>query len=799
MKKTLLLGCVVLLIGCHPFFMFKAPTLTKSLGEAKKSDATEVVNIVLDDFGIPFIKAKTTEAAMYALGFMHAYDRLFQLDLIRHAALGRTSELFGQRTLALDKKLRILSYRLDEQLLHLTHDEQLILRAYVAGINEGARKRGRSTEHFLLGTHFKDFALRDVVAIARLQSWQLAQDLNTEIDRLIIARSSLSDVEKQSLLNPVEDRNSSIIPLEAKGSARNKKELSELFAPLKATYEILDEEMGIIQSTGGASNAWVVAGNLMENKHSVLMNDPHLRHTWPSNFYLAGIETDEMSAKGASLVGVPSIVIGAGKHIAWGVTASYLNTQDTVLLKRDKKNKLKYLVDNKSLELEKWPQEFCLAKNEGCRKEDFYVSIFGPVMDTRHDSAIAKEDFLALMWTGFLIEKHSAIATTFVKLASAKNVGLGTEAIKAMTFPGVNLVITDTAGAIAYAYAGLVPQRDNKQFPFLPLDGGKSSSLWSAFLSKPFLINPNDGVIITANQNIYNAHAAYKKSFGKQGAAPYRALKIKENIETLLKQGELKVEELAKIQLDSVSIEAKEIAPQLGRICQEEFKNGSALQKEFALKLSSFDGNFTTDSKAALPYEMMMDMIIGTRLHEAVGPDLVKKIFHNQQLRYAVKNALLEEFKGNKTGLFGDRMSFQKYIARLCEPSLNELVKKAGSAPWKWRYGRHHYLKRESTLAKAPVVGGFFRDKRREVAGSGSSPLAEIGMPVVYGANLRFQAIMSDPPVLRAVLDTGTSGDRDHENSLDQSLLWHQGKLIDLAKDWSEAETKAKSRFYLSF
>lgn len=134
-----------------------------------------------------------------------------------------------------------------------------------------------------------------------------------------------------------------------------------------------------------------------------------------------------------------------------------------------------------------------------------------------------------------------------------------------------------------------------------------------------------------------------------------------------------------------------------------------------------------------------------------------------------------------------------------CEPAYDLMVKRYGGSVSKWRYGKHHYLERQSPLAQAPIVGMLFKDKKREVAGNSSSVLAEVGTPVMYGANLRFQAVMSNPVQLKFVLDSGNSGVVGEKNSLDQAELWHKGKMVDVITDWQKAWQQSRNRFELDY
>lgn len=787
LMKYVLIGTVLCLFeGCHPLAMFRPKAITNS------SEPT--LQITVDKNGSTYIKSPDLHTVIYGLGFMHARDRLFQLDMTRHASLGRLSELFGKKVLAQDRLLRVLSYKLQDQMALLAPEELKIIESYVRGVNDGARQRGRSAEHFFLGVEFEALTPAQVVAMARLQAWVLGGDLMSELGRLRLARSGVESEALEALLAPQNDRGSAIIKsLELERFASSKITLP---AYLKNSVTLMrqepEENTNMLFRPGeGASNAWVVAGGLSQNGLSILMNDPHLRHMWPSNFYTVTLESENLKVSGATCVGLPSVVIGATDNIAWGVTAAYTNTQDAVLLKNDNQNPLAYWVGTTRHELELWPQKFCLNKKGSCVDENFYTSIFGPIIDHSFDNSLDKTDKLAIQWTAFLINEHKHVASGFFDLARAPNVKEAVRITKNMTFPGVNLVFADTAQKIGYAYAGLVPMRDLNQSAFLPLDGALGSSLWTRVLpvhKKPELVDPAKGYIITANQSIFEAHAKPEFRYGQQGAPPYRALQIMRRFEELLaKSPKLNFDNLALIQLDNLSVEAQELAKNLGELCTKAFLKADTSRLEFAKQLSLFDGRFTTDSLGALPFVMMHQELLERKIGSAA---------HQPQLSFVVSDHVRKKFNQESSALFKPD-NFTHWVSKACEPAYQRLIKKAGPKAQDWRWGEHHYLQRQSPLAEAPLIGRFFRDKRREVAGHSSAPMAESGLPVTNGANMRFQVLLTSPPQIKFIIDSGNSGVAGHHNAFDQASMWHEGKTLTLATNWEEAQKTAVLKFDL--
>jgi len=801
-KKLLLVTSFLLFLkGCHPFSLFAPPKL-KPPNFKIENVSSDTVEVLVDRYGIPYIKATSMLHAMYALGYMHARDRLFQLDVMRHAAKGRLSELFGERGLEYDQKFRILTYKLDEQIKNLSSEDISIINSYCRGVNQSALDRGKSIEHFLLNTSFEKFNISDAIAIARLQAWGLASDLELEISRLRIMRSSASHEVKALLLKGTDDQKSAII--KSKRSNNNlitwpwPAYLESL--PKTKIFEKFDDE-----HSKGASNAWAVMSHLTDQRHAMLMNDPHLVHSWPSAFYLAVIFVPEGYLAGASFVGLPAIVIGSSKSLSFGVTASYVNTQDTVLLKNSLNRGDSYMLDDEEIALRPWPQRFCLGKNTKakCIEKIYYLSEFGPVIDQNFKKTLAFDERLALMWTGFLVDHHKNIVKPFLNLASAKTVSEGVQIAKSMTLPCVNMLFADSQGQIGFSYAGLIPVRAKNQHPYTPLDGSTFKSHWSQVLPSeeiPSVINPKEGFLINANQNIFELEENYppSKAFGTMGKDPYRAIRIREIIERLLKEKNTVTEhDLKLIQSDAHSVMARTLAPLLGRQCLHTLSDSSDLAKRFAEEIKAFNGDYDLNSYGALPFEILMEEITKKALIDSLkDEELAKNFSKSSSISYIVNRSIyksLEEYF--KSPITPNAL---KLLSDSCGSAFQRLKKEFGESPKKWRWGQHHYLELSGLLSKVFLVGKFFRDQKQEISGHSSAPKAESGLPVDHGSVLRFSSVMSDPPKLMMILDGGNSGSVADRNGFDQSRLWNRGEMIEFFTSWPEKENSIIGRLYLT-
>jgi acyl-homoserine lactone acylase PvdQ len=257
----------------------------------------------------------------------------------------------------------------------------------------------------------------------------------------------------------------------------------------------------------------------------------------------------------------------------------------------------------------------------------------------------------------------------------------GAKIVSLMTLPGVNMVLADTKGNIAYAYAGLVPKRDPLQNPYLPLDGRLSSSLWTKFLDQgvPIVVNPPSGFIVTANQNIFEHDTGDIFGFGNQGAAPYRALRIQKRIEDMLKKhSTIDFNEISSVQLDETSVEAQELAPLVGAICVDRFNNADDKRKRFAQEIVNFRGHYTTDSLGAFPYELLMQEIVSRKLKDALVNKMPDIMTYTSHAYFLVKNALLKELQGQPTAIFTalkkKHGNLTTFIGESCEEAFQNMA-----------------------------------------------------------------------------------------------------------------------------
>ena len=277
--------------------------------------------VLWDTWGVPHVYAQTTEDMYFIQGYLHAQDRLWQMDLNRRIGAGRLSEIFGERALEADRFLRRVGLRrvAQEEAKLLEGEVAQIQAAYCNGVNNFIRNNRERlpVEFTLLRYQPSPWTPVDSLQWAKLLGWSLSVNWDLELFRAQ-AIVSFGQEKVEALEHPYPAGHPLTVPPGA----------TEPLSGEAASG--LWEEVGSILG-GGMSNAWAVAGNRTESGKPLLVNDPHLHPQLPSVWYEMHLESQDVQVAGASVPGASGIIIGHNQHIAWGVTASLVDTQDLYL------------------------------------------------------------------------------------------------------------------------------------------------------------------------------------------------------------------------------------------------------------------------------------------------------------------------------------------------------------------------------------------------------------------------------------------------------------------------------------
>ncbi|WP_162917395.1 penicillin acylase family protein [Dongia deserti] len=515
-----LLAIAVLLVAAIGFGAWTVlGSLPKISGEVRIANPSlsAPVTVGRDGAGVVTITAQSEHDAHFALGFVHAQDRLFQMELMRRLVTGRLSELFGLRTLKTDKLMRLLGLakQAEAQYEAASPDLRAALDAYAAGVNAYLDWHSfpLPPEFLLLQFEPEPWRPADSLLWGRLMAWQLSGNGGQEIENERIRRVVNADL-----------------------------------LPLLLREESKQVSLPGLAPTRSASNNWVIAGARTASGSPILANDPHLSLTAPETWYMARLSMPDDVRVGATVPGIPFLVIGSNGHVAWGFSTTHSDTQD--LFEEHLSHGLQDHYDTPS-----GPVPFEVRREVIKVKGNADVTFkarwtrHGPLISDLEPERYLHRRF-SLAWTGFLPSDRTPEA--FVKMNHARNAAEFKEALRDFHTPQQNVVFADTAGNIGFVAAGRVPVRQNiSNESLFPAPGWIDDYAWTGTLSfddLPQIENPPDGTIITANNDIRPPR--YFKFLGLSFDRSYR----RDHINSLLEQTpKATLEDMQRIQLDDFS------------------------------------------------------------------------------------------------------------------------------------------------------------------------------------------------------------------------------------------------------
>ncbi|MFM2248473.1 MAG: hypothetical protein RL071_4548, partial [Pseudomonadota bacterium] len=688
----------------------------------------------MDALGVPHIEAQDLDDAAAALGFLHARDRGFQLELLRLAGQGRLSELFGARTLDADRRLRLLTLGVPAAVEALPSAERARLEAYCAGINAGLAHSPRAAELKLLKRAPAPWTPADVLGVARLQAWDLSGDADKEA-----IRAALAAVAPPALLPALLAPSSALgagvlgadpaawpttapaasppegLPLRALDAAApapdrvSRAPRAADPAPANAEDALLAATLRVLDNLGSGSNGWALAGSQTHDGRPILAGDPHLALGWPPVFYEAHLLTPGLSVSGATFPGLPMVVIGQSTHVAWTLTTSYADTQDLYALQVVDEGH--YLLDGQPVAFEPWPQTFQI-KGEEPRTETYRLTHWGPVYNPGREDRLLAGQTYAISWPGFSTDPLP-VTGVFDALSAATT---GAEAIAAITrlpYPSQNWVFAVDNGDIGWVLGGALPL---PQASGLPRDGARRDSAPSGprlDADRPQLLNPPGGVIVASNQ----ALGADPLRSGTYFSGGWRALR---QHAVLGARGGWSPAAVRGLQTDAVSLEAAALLPILRRALGDE----AALPADQRAALATLDGwRFEMAGDQAAP-------LVWTAWRAALHSDVAEGIIAEPGLRSRwlaeamSEQPILDALRaGEDAPLWDDPRT--PAVERLSDRSRAALARATaalraewGRDPQDWRWGEAHALRLDHPLASVPLIGRPYRSPDLPLGGA---------------------------------------------------------------------------------
>ncbi|SDW73651.1 penicillin acylase family protein [Lysobacter enzymogenes] len=552
------------------------------------------VSIARDDNGVPYVRAASDMDAYFALGYLHAQDRLWQLEVARRLAQGRLSEVLGRKALPEDVWMRTLDLYGSARSAWpaLSEPARASLQAYADGINAYlGEKRTLPPEFLLLGVEPQPWHPIDSLAWFKVFSLNQSDSMRTEANRYV-ARKYLP-ASQWALL----ERD---YPADAPVTVD----------ALPAMQDIaqmgmrLEDELGLGGKYVG-SNAWAVSGKHTADGSPLLANDPHMGLQMPSLWYVADLSAPGFHASGMSVVGLPNIVFGRNGRIAWGGTNMMADTQDLYVLDTDPERPNHYKADGQWQALDV-RQEEIQVKNDfpaALRKALDPVRIqvrrstLGPVIS---DALRSVDQPVALRWPG--LDPGDTSYEGIFRLAYAGNWQEFNAALAVIVAPAINVVYADADNNIGYAGAGRIPRRGAGDGT-LPVPAADPRYAWQGyvpFAEMPRVLNPASGFVVSANNKV--AGENYPHFISRDWAPPARAERITAMIQGAIRgPGKIRVEDVEKMQGDVKDLEAGELKDYLLGLLP-----ASAAASAPVRQLKAWDGSMARDQAAAAVFSLWL-------------------------------------------------------------------------------------------------------------------------------------------------------------------------------------------------
>lgn len=772
-------------------------------GAIEVSDLLETVEIVRDPWGVPHIYAENDHDLLFAQGYVHAQDRLWQMDISRRIASGTMTEAFGNipGPLSVDRFMRTLGLRrtAEQFWADMDTENRALLEAYADGVNYYIETHTDRlpVEFFILGLQPDPWTPIDTLAYGNAMTLWLSGNYRIELIRMQMI-AALGEETTEQIFPPFGEDMPLVIPEE-----------DDLYSWANgAQFENLDDIFawpGDPATAGWGSNNWSVGGELTESGLPLLANDMHLGITMPGIWYENGLHNGRFEVVGFSLPGVPLVVSGHNETIAWAVTNLGQDSMDYYIEKvDDPENPTQYEFMGEWNDLEVI-HEVINVRNSDPVAFDILLTNHGPIMNdalgfnTQELAArgVDSERPLALRWT--LHDGTNQLFQSMVKLNQAQNWEEFHESLRDWELPGLNFVYADVAGNFGYHASGMVPIRVPGHQGTVPVPGWTGEYEWTGyvpFAEIPATLNPSEGFVSTANNKVVPDDYPY--TLTHEWFPGFRAQRIRD---LLLAKDQLSREYMQQMQADTYSLPAEEIRPYLIAIEPE-----NELQAQAINFVESWDLRFETDRVGASIYEAWYLFTMRNTIADELGEELEDSYLSGQYQRHGTQHVpmMIKTLQEPDNAWFDDVNTPEvemrdDIIRRGLEDALAWLSENYGDNPEDWAWGNLHTV----TFAHGafgplnnPIVNLIFNSKTYPAPGDQFTLNAATftwnqPFTMVHGASQRMIVDMSDLDNSLAINNTGQCEQIFHPHREDLIPMWRDVQYHPMLFTRDAVETNA--------
>ncbi|MGG0642361.1 penicillin acylase family protein [Sporosarcina gallistercoris] len=725
-------------------------------GNVQLSVLDENVTVTRDENGVPHLDAKSDADLYRAQGYVHAQDRLFQMDLARRQASGRLSEVVGAKAIDTDKQFRTFSLRnaAEKSFDTYSDDAKQVLGWYADGVNEfieEVKDNGKLSYEFkLLGYEPEPWTPIDSLTIGKYMAYDLGGKWTPQAMRHWALNQYPEEKAKELFITYPENAESIM-----EANMKNPVQVTGQFDP------------GLLPHEFNGSNNWVVSGDKTKSGMPLLADDPHLGLSTPSIWHQIHLKSPEQNVSGVIFAGIPGIILGHNEKVAWGVTNVGPDVQDLYIEIPNPDDPTQFQYDDE------WEQaevrdETIRVKDEEDVPFEVVVTRHGPIITDVIYKDEKPDAVFSMQWTAL---EPSNELEAIMDLNKADDWESFETALEAFSAPAQNFVFASTDGTIAFKANGKIPIRKQGDAQ-LPVPGNSSEYGWDGYVpydELPTVVNPEEGFIATANNEVVDEKYPYHIT--KFWAQPYRYERIAE----VLREGDdFTAEDMMDLQMDQKNLHAGEFLDSLIGSIEKMDRKGS--YKGILTQLKDWDQMDSVDAPQPLVFHKLMKQLPVTMFASDMPADVYEFMPGKPQL---TDQFLRNAYNGDPSTWVEEYGGVDQWVFDAFEKTMASLKEDYGDNYGKWQWGDFHQLVFPHPLSSAsPVLARFLDPKKQPVGGSGITVQAasfKDDGSANHGASWRFVADLDDLSKAYHIVGPGQSGHMKSQWFHDQADDWVRG------------------------
>ncbi|HIE57633.1 MAG TPA: penicillin acylase family protein [Anaerolineales bacterium] len=760
--------------------------LPKTSGELTLEGLSAPVEILRDRWGVAHIYAKNQDDLFFAQGFVHAQDRLFQMELNRRTAAGRLSEIFGEMALETDRFVRTFGFnRLGRAELEQASPEiKNILDAYTAGVNAFIERGKFPIEFTLLRHQPAHWEALDSTIFSRLMVWELSHAWQSEIVRAELAETAGVEHAAEWEIHPL---------------ARNPVTLPE-----GIEFNALDPDgtlryiPGPFLDRGKGSNEWVISPQRSETGHAVLCNDMHLALGIPSLWHEIHLNAPDFHVSGVTLPGLPMVLTGHNERIAWGITLAYTDAEDLFVEQIDTHDPPRYLHQDEWHEVEIIEEPITIKGQTEPFIERVMVTRHGPIISNQVGQSGTK---LAVQSMAL---RPVPLFDGWLRLNTAANWDDFVEAMRCIEAPQLNIAYADVDDNIGFWMTGKIPVRAQGNGS-VPVPGWSGDYEWVGevpFEEMPHAFNPQRGFLVNCNNKVVDDD--YPHDLGNAWMSGYRARRLTELIEG---RATLSMQDHQEFQMDTHCIPGLELVAHL-----DGFSNPDA-DVQLALRLlRTWDGDLGPESVGGAVYEVLRRTLIHELLTPSLGESLTQRVL-GKGIHPLLARA--NEFYGHDTiallNILDNPRSWwlqqaggrDALLQKALKQTIASLRETLGEDTAKWQWGKLHRITFAHSMSMQKPFDQVFDRGPFPIGGDTDTPLQTATMPgggfdeIAWAPSFRQIVDLGNWDNSVAIHPPGQSGQLASPHYDDALRPWLDGEYHPMLWSRERVEAEAVARLTL--